>query len=591
MGEGMSLWMQRAAALALVGTLGLGCGEEGGEGTGPTAPSLTVEFRAPVEGAATRQELGIALEVRGEAPDRVDLYVDGGWLATLEAASYRWDTRDWPEGEHVLTARVQRGGQVFTSAERKVVVDRSPPRVVARSPAPGANAVEVNDAIQLTLSEPLTLASLSTLRLELEVPLRGVVSLNPTLSADRKTLSFAHRPDLEPAYSLSATLRGEMEDDLGNRGAVAVESWSWSVPAFFELGVLLNGLSTHALPVVGAPQPPVLRIDAQGAPVFAWRYGEKNVLVRRWEAPRWETLVDAEIPPAAGGTPVGFTLNAEGLPTAASFAKSPGSVPLLMLSQWAAGHWLEPRPVLLPSGLTGVGPVFMEYSPANHLRVAWTEDRALASDARGVMFHGEVPQREPSFFYERLSTRTPVVEPSLAMTTNARGNALVAWNERGDDGVYRTAVLLHRLLAPSVPLPEPISYVSAPALALGANDEPFMAWANPGNIQVRQWNGSAWVALGSGVAVPSGSGSVAYGFVMGLVEGRPLIVSKAPGAVIAAHWNGSVWKPVSMPRPENRIDFGLPLLQKAPSGAVYVGWMENTASSSTPTPRLFRLNR
>ncbi|WP_434386605.1 hypothetical protein [Melittangium boletus] len=170
---------------------------------------MTVEFLAPREMTATRSELSIALGVRGGEPDRLDLYVDEHWVARLDSATYRWDTRDWPEGEHTLTARVRVGEQVFTSPGRKVVVDRSPPRAVARQPMAASQTVSPSDPFLVSFSEPLRPSALESLWLEARLSTGPTFTIKPlALSEDRKTLVFRHEVALSPPVTLFITPRG-----------------------------------------------------------------------------------------------------------------------------------------------------------------------------------------------------------------------------------------------------------------------------------------------------------------------------------------------------------------------------------------------
>ncbi|WP_434386603.1 Ig-like domain-containing protein [Melittangium boletus] len=227
----MSLWLQRGGRVLVLGFALLGGCGDGTEGE--PVPPVQVEFLAPREMAVTRGDLGIALKVRGGVPDRMDLYVDEGWVTQLEAASYRWDTRDWPEGEHALTVRVVSGEQVFTTTKRKVVVDRSPPRIVSRQPAAGAQSVRKGDLIVLEFSEPLAPSAVDTLWLEAQASGDFPRTLRaPRLSTDRKTLGFADVTDGRVPYSLSVVVRGVVEDDAGNQGTPGSEAWSWQVGGY-----------------------------------------------------------------------------------------------------------------------------------------------------------------------------------------------------------------------------------------------------------------------------------------------------------------------------------------------------------------------
>ncbi|HZI12296.1 MAG TPA: Ig-like domain-containing protein, partial [Myxococcus sp.] len=115
-----------------------------------------VRFVAPEGTAYTNGALEVRLEVEGHPADRVELLRDGEVLAELAPPyTYRWETAGEAEGTYRLEARAVLGEVAFESEAREVVVDRTPPRLVSRTPEAGAEDVWVRAPVRAVFSEPL----------------------------------------------------------------------------------------------------------------------------------------------------------------------------------------------------------------------------------------------------------------------------------------------------------------------------------------------------------------------------------------------------------------------------------------------------
>jgi hypothetical protein len=88
-----------------------------------------------------------------------------------------------------------------------------------------------------------------------------------------------------------------------------------------------------------------------------------------------------------------------------------------------------------------------------------------------------------------------------------------------------------------------------PALALGANDQPFVASLEsglaPNPLHVSSWNGSAWHNLGDPLNVNTANAASAPSLVVGS-DGNPVVAWGEPssggaGSVYVAAWSGSAW--------------------------------------------------
>jgi len=117
----------------------------------PTSPNLTVSLLALSERLISNGTVNIQVQVTGGTPDKVELLVDNRLLTTLAAPyTYQWSTTSTVEGAHRLTAKATSAGNTFLSDSREVVVDRNPPQIASRLPAPGTQDVWVQQPIEAT---------------------------------------------------------------------------------------------------------------------------------------------------------------------------------------------------------------------------------------------------------------------------------------------------------------------------------------------------------------------------------------------------------------------------------------------------------
>lgn len=83
-------------------------------------------------------EITFEVAVTGGAYDDLELLRDGEPFQALDGRQYTWDVTAVPEGSYTFVARLRRGGSVFDSAPKVVVVDRTPPTVsLLVTPGPG----------------------------------------------------------------------------------------------------------------------------------------------------------------------------------------------------------------------------------------------------------------------------------------------------------------------------------------------------------------------------------------------------------------------------------------------------------------------
>jgi Bacterial Ig-like domain/Bacterial Ig domain len=280
----------------------------------------------------TRGSLDVAASVSGGEPDLVELLVNGGAIGTLSGSqaggySTTWDTTDFNETTYQIVVRARRGPTVVSSAARTVVVDRTPPTVTARTPAPGANQVPASELITVTFSEPLDPASLSNPEDPADVRvalLQGgpgsgsAIPATATLSPDGRVLTLAPVSPLATNFQYAVRLQG-LTDRAGN--VLALVEWSFSVPLFAlaspDLNVTADGVVRN---VIGRPE---LALAPNGEPLVLWREGADDGTFRLQTARRiganWVRL--PELPPAVAANSFGgdqtMALDGSGQPVVA----------------------------------------------------------------------------------------------------------------------------------------------------------------------------------------------------------------------------------------------------------------------------------
>lgn len=142
----------------------------------------TIAFTTPAEDLYFTGPMEFAFAVTG-SPDKVELYKNGALEATLQAPyAYRWENPSEAEGTYTFTAKTIKSGSTdIISAPRTIIIDRTFPTLVSRTPADGARNVLSTDEISLTMSEPMLPSSIDANSVRLYI---GQTELLTTTSLD-----------------------------------------------------------------------------------------------------------------------------------------------------------------------------------------------------------------------------------------------------------------------------------------------------------------------------------------------------------------------------------------------------------------------
>ncbi len=203
---------------------------DAGARTSDSGSALQVAFTGPpVAVTHVRGSVTLQLVVLGGVPDQLELWKDGSILAVLTPPySYTWDTDLETEGEHNLEARAVVGGSTAASSDRSFTVDRTPPTITSRSPAPDS-AAALATPLRVEFSEPMSAASLAG-ALTVDVasgPLAVTLSEpDPNVLSAQVTDALSTLP-----ATAMATVRGTVTDLAGNPLG-ADSTWSFTYPAW-----------------------------------------------------------------------------------------------------------------------------------------------------------------------------------------------------------------------------------------------------------------------------------------------------------------------------------------------------------------------
>jgi hypothetical protein len=366
--------------------------------------------------------LSIAVLAAGDVA-KVELLLDNNvltiWPAMTGSLSYAWDTTSAAEGGHALVARATGiDGTVVQSAGRSVIVDRTPPTIVSRLPQPGSFNADTLVPLTMTFSEPLAAATISNAGVAVTTTgTPATVTCSASLSADGKTLTLAPSSPLPPLpTTLTVSLTPMPTDFAGNALAPAANAWTFTVPAWIDLGddILANAETWF---LAEAPD---------GNLLVSYRARDTGqLIVERWNGKSWQPLAAQATPP--GSVSVGnraLTVDANGQPSVLFDAAPTVNDP----SALYAAHWNEAAnswEALGSAIITGEDRAVMATDQAGALYVAYTLSNGHSVDLWLVKWSGTAWTPLASPFNQRLAD---VLDPAL--TVDRSGEPMVAFREK-----------------------------------------------------------------------------------------------------------------------------------------------------------------
>jgi hypothetical protein len=217
-------------------------------------PSLAIT--SPGSPAYTNKSVEVTISVTGDtaASRSVQLLENGTLLSTISGPPYdfKWDTAAVDEGSYQLVAQMDVAGQIIASVPVTIIVDRTPPTIVSRSPDSGATNVSLTNPIQVVFSEALAPANVTASAVTLALG-STAVGATAALGTDGKTVSvsIANLASLALPGTMTENATSAITDLAGN--AFAGASWNFAVPLWVDLGTVSGGMPQMVLDSSGVP--------------------------------------------------------------------------------------------------------------------------------------------------------------------------------------------------------------------------------------------------------------------------------------------------------------------------------------------------
>jgi hypothetical protein len=544
----------------------------------------------------TRGDVPVQVTVAGGVAETVELLLDNEPLVNLSPPySYTWGTSGVPEGSHTLSVRAVRKGETFTSAVRTVVVDRTAPQVVARSPLPGAMEVSVHAPIRLDFSEPMLRASVTSSTFEISAD--GVrIEHGITISEDARAVELQLLSKPAVPSTLKVSIAPGLSDAAGNPVQAFAGEWSWESPAFMPFATPLSAFEG----ATDAVAPSLVLDDASGQAVVAWQETANSnfhVIVRRWDGKQWSDLdmgPDAAPYEFASRSYPRLALNQAGHPVVGYIASS-GGQSAVTVAESDGVSWRKTRvggakcpavsrPLWLSMALAEDGQPFVTFREVNSSDGNEGEVhvcRAVDGQWEAVGAPFSLPGVD--------SDATP-----KAMKIDTEGKPIVAWTQ-ARDGVVRGFVSRWNgnswaAMGNEIQPKSSGTHVSEMVLALAGDGTHYVAWSEfPTNsaIYVARLTGSSWQLVGSAIWPDSERPFVGTLSLALDARGWPVVSWYEYGdgtnmAVFMQRWTGARWsqKYIVSSNPL-RQSSRLPVLSLERAEVPVIAFTENDGTSSS----------
>jgi hypothetical protein len=546
--------------------------------SGPIA--LLVELVSPGRPLHTNDVVTVRAAVAWGNPDRVDLFLDGELLTSLDAPyRYLWDTGPVEEGRHELQVRATLAGHVFASVVRSVTVDRTPPTPLLQTPPPGSDNIFIGDPAEVVFSEPIRVSGVGDGGAHVRDGIGLPVAVRVELSDDGTTLRLLPSENLALPNTLTATLDPQITDLAGNSVALPWEVWTWEVPEFqnaaslsqrgslpqiafdpdgrllvawIECATYPCGLEVRrgfgatleplgSVPFAGEVLDVALSVDARGRPLLAWReeviWGH-HLVVARWDG-AWQRLGEPELLPVeVGELGLDLAVGDDDLPVVVWQQRRPGDgLHVLVAKRWGGLAWnrlgwelnVDPGQNARDPALT----IDASGAPV----VVWQESTPMAlSSIRVSRWSGGAWRPLGGALNRHPDPAAASYGSSVDIVATHDGGMVVAWHEDSPNGIVDDVQVARwdgqawRYL-PSVDDSDDSSL--HPALALDAAGRPVVAWEEIGGItaklRVARWTDRGWELLGGDLNLDGGLSAFDPSVALD-AAGRPHIVWKEGGS-------------------------------------------------------------
>ncbi|RKH00907.1 hypothetical protein D7V97_29665 [Corallococcus sp. CA053C] len=551
------------------------------------ASNTQVRIVSPEAATYTNGIVVVRLEVTGDTPSSVELLLDGEVLTTVEAPySYPWDTTSVPEGLHRLTARSFLGDGIVTSEPREVVVDRTPPAVVSRTPAPGAQDVWVRGPIQAVFSEPIQPLSLTDASVRLK---RDSIDISRTLSLspDGRTLAVSPVTAFTASSSASLVLTPGIADLAGNVLSGQSEDWSWDMPYWIPWGTAQGATATSGTVQLGSYD-----FDSQGTLFGGWHITEgsaRRLFVRKWEQGAWHPLGETLSGPAADSRieESALGLDTNDVPIIVWSEADTLGIFQLHASRWSGTQWESVGDPSNPSDVltNKQSPSFFRTSTGK-LALTWREWKGTSASTCISTFDEQ--RRGWQRPFKCIATPTPDVRErnQAVLRFTQSGSPIMAWVIPGTFWTFHISQLVGQdwvEFESDITTEAQYPYIS---MSVDSTDHPVVAWiqydGNADSLYVTRWNGTYWEVLGGRLDAIAGKTSVVDHSLTADDTGAPIVAwteqGSPSGKIHVRRWHDNTWNVVDA-RSTPQEGLSLNGFRRTASGTLLLTGMAPSAGS------------
>ncbi len=493
----------------------------------------------------TNGSIDFEISLRGAAADNVFVFADGELIADLRPPyQFSWDTSRFPEGVYEVKAKANRGVRSVESNRMIITVDRTPPRILRRSPANGDIGVVTSQPIELAFSEAMDAKGLEGFVTLTDVSTGLLGDLNVRSSLTQTNVVTVDLQDTrELPERITASIQDSLTDLAGNPLDLSDPSWSWTL-AYWErlepeqdfslisdvhkgriyavedrqewvtdsegqrqfvsrsyvyqgegsswqrLGSYLNARVEESVKVLA------LLTDGEGQPVVLLQQGSL-LQVQRWDNQVWRNLRDVPLPEAARVKEM--RLNTEGK-LQLSWTEPAAEGYSLNTAVWQAEQWQLHSNYLLPAELQDFK---LQFDLQDRPVLAFSETvNENASHVRVLRWEDGWRSVGGPIYNDPNGQHAVAV---LIMDTDDQ--PLLAVTQRLDMGMLGYEDLLfvfRRREAGWQPLGQPQGFANVQdvKMVLDQKNQPVLAWRNLnwdstsiGQIKVSHWRGNYWEML------------------------------------------------------------------------------------------------